>query len=54
MIKERDFLWALCFAGGAAQAALETKEVGLNKIPKKGAIETNATYFYNTVKFRQI
>ncbi len=54
MIKERDFLWALCFAGGAAQAALETREVGLNKIPKKGAIETNASYFYNTVKFRQI
>lgn len=54
MIKEKDVLWALCFAGGAAQAALDTKEIGLNKIPKKGAIETNASYFYNTVKFRQI
>lgn len=54
MIKEHDFLWALSFAGGAAQAALETKGVGLNKIPKKGAIETNASYFYNMIKFRQI
>lgn len=54
MIKEKDFFWALCFAGGAAQAAIETKEVGLQKVPSKGAVETNAAYFYNQVKFKQI
>lgn len=54
MVKEKDFLWALCFAGGAAQAALDTGEVGLLKIPQKGAIETNASYFYNMVKFKQV
>ena len=54
MLKEKDFLWALCFAGGAAQAALESKNVGLQKIPKKGAIQTNASYFYNLVKFRDL
>lgn len=54
MLKERDFLWALCFAGGAAQAALNSKNIGLSKIPKKGEVETNASYFYNLVKFRNI
>ena len=54
MLKEKDFLWALCFAGGAAQAALDSKNVGLLKIPKKGSIQTNASYFYNLVKFRSI
>ena len=54
MIKERDFLWALCFAGGAAQAALDSDNVGLQKIPKKGTIQTNASYFYNLVKFRDL
>lgn len=54
MIKEKDFLWALCFAGGAAQAALDTKEVGLKKVPQKGAIQTNASYFYNTLKFKNV
>lgn len=54
MLKENDFLWALSFAGGAAQAALESKEIGLQKIPKKAAIETNASYFYNMIKFKQI
>jgi sugar/nucleoside kinase (ribokinase family) len=54
MLKEQDFLWALCFAGGAAQAALDSKDVGLLKIPKKGTIETNASYFYNLVKYRSI
>ena len=54
MLKEKDFLWALCFAGGAAQAALESKNVGLQKIPKKGAVQTNASYFYNLVKFRDL
>ncbi len=54
MLKERDFLWAFCFAGGAAQAALDSKRVGLQKIPEKGAIQTNASYFYNLVKFRDV
>ncbi|MCV0392327.1 MAG: ribokinase [Nitrosopumilus sp.] len=54
MIKENDFLWALCFAGGAAQAALESQNIGLQKIPRKGTIETNASYFYNLLKFRDL
>ena len=54
MLREKDFLWALSFAGGAAQAALETKRFGLDKIPRMGAVENNASYFYNMVKFRQI
>jgi len=54
MLKEKDFLWALCFAGGAAEAALDSKKVGLQKIPKKGTIQTNASYFYNLVKFRDL
>jgi len=54
MLKEKDFLWALCFAGGAAQAALESKNLGLQKIPRKGTVQTNASYFYNLVKFRNL
>jgi sugar/nucleoside kinase (ribokinase family) len=54
MLKEKDVLWALSFAGGAAQAALESRQIGLEKIPSKGAIESNAYYFYNTVKFKEI
>jgi len=54
MLKEKDYLWALCFAGGAAQAALDSKNVGLQKIPQKGIIQTNASYFYNLIKFRDL
>ncbi len=54
MLREKDILWALSFAGGAVQAALESKQIGLEKIPPKGAIESNAYYFYNTVKFKEI
>ena len=54
MLKEKDYLWALCFAGGAAQASLDSKNVGLQKIPRKGAIQNNASYFYNLVKFRDL
>jgi sugar/nucleoside kinase (ribokinase family) len=54
MLREKDVLWALSFAGGAAQAALESKQIGLEKIPSKIAIESNAYYFYNTVKFKEI
>ena len=54
MLREKDFLWALSFAGGAAQAALESKAFGLEKIPEKNAVETNGSYFYNIVDFKQI
>ncbi|MEO9308992.1 MAG: PfkB family carbohydrate kinase [Nitrososphaera sp.] len=54
LLKEKDVLWALSFAGGAAQAALESKEIGLNKVPPKAATETNAGYFYNTIKFTDV
>lgn len=54
MLREKDILWALSFGGGAVQAALESKQIGLEKIPPKGAIESNAYYFYNTVKFKEI
>ena len=54
MLKEKDFLWALSFAGGAAQTALESKAFGLEKVPEKNALETNGSYFYNTVDFKQI
>lgn len=54
MLKEKDALWALSFAGGAAQAALESKEVGLDKIPPKGATQVNASYYYNIMKFRDV
>ena len=54
MLRERDAIWALCFAGGSAQAALETAEIGLQKVPKRGATSTNASYFYNTLDFRQV
>ena len=54
MLREKDILWALSFAGGAVQAALESKQIGLEKIPPKGAIESNAYYFYNTIGFKEI
>ena len=54
MLKEKDFLWALSFAGGAAQAALESKAFGLEQVPEKSALESNGSYFYNIVEFKQI
>ena len=54
MIKEKDFLWAFCFAAGSAQAALESNNVGLQKIPKKGDVENNGSYFYNLIDFRDL
>jgi len=54
MLREKDILWALSFGGGAAQAALESQQIGLEKIPSKAAIESNAYYFYNTIKFKEI
>ena len=54
MLKEKDPLWALSFAGGAAQAALESKQVGLDKIPEKGETQVNASYYYNIMKFKEV
>jgi sugar/nucleoside kinase (ribokinase family) len=53
-VKDKDSLWAICFAVGAAQAALETKATGLLKIPYSGDIERNAAYLYNLVRFSQV
>ena len=38
LLKEKDVLWALSFAGGAAQAALESKEIGLDKVPDRKSV----------------
>ncbi len=54
MLKERDPIWAFCFAGGSAQAALDTGEIGLRKVPHSGSTMTNASYFYNTMGFKQV
>jgi sugar/nucleoside kinase (ribokinase family) len=53
-MKDKDSLWAICFAVGAAQAALETGATGLAKIPESGDIERNAAYLYNLVGFSQV
>ena len=54
MIKEKDSVWAFCFAAGALTAALQAKEIGIKKIPSKSAIEQNGTYYYNTMNFEII
>jgi sugar/nucleoside kinase (ribokinase family) len=54
MVKEKDSVWAFCFAAGALTAALQTKEIGIKKIPSRSAIEQNATYYYNTMNFEII
>ncbi|MDA0755951.1 MAG: PfkB family carbohydrate kinase [Crenarchaeota archaeon] len=54
MLKEKDFLWALSFAGGAVQSAIESKAFGLEKVPEKNSLESNGSYFYNIVEFKQI
>ena len=53
-LKEKDPLWAICFGAGAVRAALETKQVGLAKIPPMSKIEHSASYFYNTISFQQL
>ena len=53
-VKDKDSLWAICFAVGAAQAALATKATGLLKIPESGEIEQNAAYLYNLVGFSHV
>ena len=51
MVKEKDSVWAFCFAAGSLTAALQTKEVGINKVPSKPAIEENASYYYNIMNY---
>ena len=54
-IKEKDPLWAICFAAGSVITALQSKGRGIEKIPSSmRLIERNSTYFYNTVKFKVI
>ena len=53
-IKEKDPLWALCFGAGAVRAALETGNSGLGKVPSYPKIEESASYFYNTIGFKQL
>jgi sugar/nucleoside kinase (ribokinase family) len=53
-MKDKDSLWAICFAVGAAEAAIETGATGLSKIPESGDIERNAAYLYNLVGFSQV
>jgi fructose-1-phosphate kinase PfkB-like protein len=54
IVKEKDSIWAFCFAVGALIAALQRSEIGIKKIPSKSAIEENASYYYNTVNFEII
>jgi hypothetical protein len=54
MVREKDSVWAFCFAAGALAAALQTREIGIKKIPSKSAIEQNASYYYNTMNFEII
>jgi len=53
-LKEKDPIWAICFGAGALRAALETKQVGLAKVPQMSKIEQSASYFYNTIGFQQL
>ena len=53
-LKEKDPLWAICFGAGAVMEALETKGIGLAKIPQMSKIEQSASYFYNTLGFQQL
>ncbi len=53
-LKENDPIWAICFAVGAAQAALETRVTGLGKVPTGGDTERNAAYLYNLMQFSSV
>lgn len=53
-LKEKDPIWAICFAVGAAQAALETRATGLDKVPVGGDTERNAAYLYNLMQFSSV
>jgi sugar/nucleoside kinase (ribokinase family) len=53
-LKEKDPIWAISFGAGAVKAALETRQVGLAKIPSISKIEETASYFYNTIGFQRL
>ncbi len=53
-LKEKDPIWAICFAVGAAKAALETKATGLGKVPIAGDTERHAAYLYNLMQFSSV
>jgi sugar/nucleoside kinase (ribokinase family) len=53
-LKEKDPIWAISFGAGAVKAALETRQVGLSKIPSMSKIEQTASYFYNAIGFQRL
>lgn len=53
-LKEKDPIWAISFGAGAVKAALETRQVGLAKIPTMSKIEQTASYFYNAIGFQRL
>jgi sugar/nucleoside kinase (ribokinase family) len=53
-LKEKDPIWALSFGAGAVKAALETRQIGLAKIPSMSKIEQTASYFYNAIGFQSL
>jgi sugar/nucleoside kinase (ribokinase family) len=53
-IKEKDPIWAICFGVGAVKAALETRQIGIAKIPSMRDIEETASYLYNAIRFQHL
>ncbi len=53
-LKEKDPLWAISFGAGAMRAALETRQMGLKKIPSRSLIEQSASYYYNLITFHRL
>ena len=53
-MREKDVVWAFCFAVGAAAAALDSKCRGVEKIPRRSKVEENASYYYNTLKYEKL
>ncbi|MDP8888145.1 MAG: PfkB family carbohydrate kinase [Thermoproteota archaeon] len=53
-LKEKDPIWAISFGAGAVKAALETRQIGLAKIPPMSNIEQTASYFYNAIGFQSL
>jgi sugar/nucleoside kinase (ribokinase family) len=53
-VREKDPIWAISFGAGAVKAALETRQIGLAKIPSTSKIEQTASYFYNAIGFQTL
>ncbi|MDQ3837620.1 MAG: PfkB family carbohydrate kinase [Thermoproteota archaeon] len=53
-LKERDPIWAICFGAAGVRAALETRNVGIAKIPSLPNIEEIASYLYNTIGYQRL